>query len=183
MKLIKLGGKRSIGKYEYTMIDDEDYDFLSQFGWFTTKHHNGGCYVAGRVYGKKVILHRFIMKAERGQMLDHIDRNPMNNQKSNLRFCTPSQNAINRTPWRRGTSKYMGVYKCVNKDSWKKLDGNITYYESYRWRMEIKTPNGRISKKFPFTSEGEMQAAKYYDELAKIHHGEFAALNFPESNP
>lgn len=180
MKEIKLGGKHCNGAV--VMVDDEDFEYLNQFSWHGHKHHAGKLYVKRKLKnGKHGIMHREIMKAEKGQIVDHIDRNPLNNQKSNLRFCDYSQNCKNRSPWKNGTSKYMGVYKSVHVEKRPRLDGTIPNIEYKRWKMEIKTKEGKkLSKSFPYTHEGEIQAAKYYDKLAKINHGEFAALNFPE---
>jgi hypothetical protein len=42
-------------------------------------------------------LHHLLMSTPRGMQVDHIDRNPLNNRRSNLRICAPHQNAANKT--------------------------------------------------------------------------------------
>lgn len=43
----------------------------------------------------RISLHRYIMDAPEGSIVDHIDRNPLNNKKSNLRFVTYAENSVN----------------------------------------------------------------------------------------
>jgi len=86
------------------LVDDEDYEFLSGFRW----HYKNG--YAARNNGRvRVWMHREVMRAEQGQEVDHINRDPLDNQKSNLRFATRKQNADNRGMFRNNTSGYTGV--------------------------------------------------------------------------
>jgi len=91
MKEIKLTGKRG----GVALVDDEDYERLSQFKW---NHLHVG--YAGRsvmVDKKKsmVYMHIFIMGDTGFPEVDHKDGNKLNNQRSNLRPCTRSTNATN----------------------------------------------------------------------------------------
>lgn len=91
------------------LVDDEDYEFLNQFKWHADNH--GHTFYAARslwINGKKVIhlMHWYVMK---GKGVDHIKDGGLNNQKSNLRFCDKSKNAMNQKPRKVGTSKYKGV--------------------------------------------------------------------------
>jgi len=81
-----------------TQIDDEDYDILNQYKWYC---NNG--YVVRSItnVGKtprqiKISMHRFIMQAPKNVLIDHIDRNTLNNCKNNLRVATHSINGLNR---------------------------------------------------------------------------------------
>ena len=108
-------------------------------------------------------MHRQIMNAPKGTPIDHKDHNGLNNTRENLRLATISENARNCEKTKRPTSsKYKGV--CWNKKS-KKWQAHIHY-------------NGISIHLGLFDSEED--AAKAYDEAAKIYHGEFAVLNFPE---
>jgi len=62
---------------------------------------------------RSVLMHRMILGAEAGNLVDHIDGNGLNNQRSNLRLATPQQNAWNRRG--RGESKYQGVRRINGK--------------------------------------------------------------------
>lgn len=157
MKKIKL----SLGKNAF--VDDEDFEYLKQFRWHA-KDKRGVFYAAGRirVNGKQVLayMHRVVLKAEAGQFVDHKDGNPLNNQKSNLRFCTRSENMMNRRRRCKGASKYKGV--CFNK-------------EAKKWAASLSINNKNIFLGY-FLKEDD--AAQAYDRKAKELYGDFANLNF-----
>lgn len=146
------------------LVDDEDYDFLMQWKWCAFKPLRGNSfYAVSRTRGphhlrKQVFMHRLIMNISSGKLIDHRNRNGLDNQRHNLRECNHSQNNMNKTPF--GKSKYMGVY-----------------YDRHLIKMAIKA-NGKYIRKGGFKTEDA--AAKYYDNLAKIYHGEFANLNFKD---
>jgi hypothetical protein len=83
------------------LVDDEDLNRVLEFGpW-----HISQGYVT-----KTVGLHRFVMLGTNlndPMMVDHKDRDPFNNRKSNLRVVTNAQSVQNRGIW--GVSKYRGV--------------------------------------------------------------------------
>src|SRR5690348_9141568 len=90
-------------------VDDEDFERLSQFKWYAAKNKHlwyarRGVYI-GDGEMRMLGMHRFIMNAVPGQVVDHRDGNTLNNQKSNLRFCTYTQNNVNKIPKRNGSSK------------------------------------------------------------------------------
>jgi hypothetical protein len=157
MKEIKLTqGKVAI-------VDDDDFDYLSQFKWCANKH--GKTFYAERAdysHGKPKILymHRVIIQTPSNMQVDHIDFNGLNNMKVNLRNCTHSQNIMNQRPNLNNSSKYKGVW-------WNK--------EKNKYHSQIRANQKRISIGY-FTNEED--AAKAYDKIAKIYHGEFANLNF-----
>lgn len=76
-----------------TLVDDEDYEMLSRVNWFA----NVGLQVrAVRMVNRQMIyMHRQITGAEVGQEVDHIDRNPLNNTRRNLRIVTHEENMQN----------------------------------------------------------------------------------------
>ena len=56
-------------------------------------------------------LHKLILECKKGEVIDHIDQNKLNNQRSNLRVTTPSQITQNIAKYNKdATSKYKGVY-------------------------------------------------------------------------
>lgn len=81
----------------YCQIDEADKDYLDQFSW----HFDNNGYVKTAVYNveqKRFItlrMHQVLMGRKDGHYVDHIDRDPANNQKSNLRFLTPKENWYN----------------------------------------------------------------------------------------
>lgn len=102
MKLIPL----TQGKFE--KVDDEDFEKVSKFKWCADKHKGGMRWYAQRRIGKATQrLHQFILPNVKE--VDHKDRDGLNNQKTNLRPSSRSQNNFNRPP-RKHSSKYKGVF-------------------------------------------------------------------------
>lgn len=91
---------------EVTNVDDEYFDMLSKYKWY---NKNGYAVRYKRTKGKLKCfrMHRQIMGAISGQCIDHIDRNPLNNLKNNLRFVSFQENSFNRSVKKR---KFKGVY-------------------------------------------------------------------------
>ena len=103
------------------------------------------------------------MAAPVGIIIDHINRNGLDNRKANLRFATAAQNGWNcRRNVSTDSSKYKGV-------AWNK--------EVKKWRVILGYKGER---KFLGYFEDEKTAAKAYDRAAENYHGEFAVLNNPE---
>jgi hypothetical protein len=94
-----------------------------------------------------------------GKYIDHLDGNGLNNQRSNLRFATKSENGMNRQKQENTTSIYKGV-------SWHK--------HNRKWVAYI-TINGKRSHLGYFISE--VDAAKVYNQKAIELFCEFANLN------
>jgi HNH endonuclease len=114
-----------------------------------------------------VYLARAIAKPPHPFVVDHKDRDPLNNKRSNLRLASPQQNAKNKTKDKNKTSKYYGVSLCRSA-------------KSNPWRVFLRDPNDPLRKKRISRSfSTEIEAAKGYDQIAKELWGEFAPLNFP----
>jgi len=165
MKLISLSkfSKVDAGKY-FAQVDDEDFEYLNQWNWYVRKCKRG-LYVArsetlikGGVKRKLDIhMHRVILKITDDELTgEHRDRNGLNNQKSNLRVSTKSQNMMNRRAF--GKSKYSGVSEFI--------------HGGYRARIHC-------DKKSYFIGyfKTEVEAALAYNARARELHGEFANLN------
>jgi len=171
----------------FAQVDDEDYDYLNQWKWSASK--DGHTYYAVRheYYSIDPTLKRQIWKSKAVNMHrlllgltdpkvkgDHKDRNGLNNQRNNIRIATSAENNMNRKSC--GVSKYLGVSIKKNKSTNKKLDYELIVL---KWKATINTKIKNISLgAFPYTPQGEILAAKAYDAAAKIHHKEFANLNF-----
>ncbi len=117
------------------LVDDEDYERVNQYKWYAKTHKKKNTVYAGHVFRdknkrKEKQLHRFILNLTDSKVLvDHVDRNGLNNQKYNLRTCTKAQNAKNIGILPTNTSGYTGIHfdKCSNK-----------------WRAGMKINNKRI---------------------------------------
>jgi len=114
------------------LVDDADYERISKTSWQLTREGRAN----GTMNKKNVLAHRVILKAEKGQMIDHRDGNPLNNQKSNLRFCTASENMSNRSKYRTNRSGFKGVSWCRTHKKWiaiickKKKRFNLGYFST-----------------------------------------------------
>jgi hypothetical protein len=148
-------------KYRYAIIDPEDYEKIAVDDWQLYNNHNYKYYAVRLEDCKVVFMHRQIMNNPAGFVVDHRNREGLDNRKSNLRLATRSQNNCNRKQM-QGTSKYRGV--CYNK-------------RTKKWRAAISF-NGMYKHLGLFETEEE--AGRAYDEAAKELHGEFATLNFPQ---
>lgn len=146
------------------IVDDEDFDFLSQYKWFVRTGKGKG-YACSHFKDKEVMMHRVIMKLEKfdGKLVDHVDGNPLNNQRSNLRIATKSQNNVNRKCWKnkKGGIKSLGVF----------IDSRVSV-NKYKASIMVE---GTL--KYLGLFEDENSAAKAYNEAAKKYYGEFARLN------
>ena len=108
------------------LVDDEDAPALELWAWsFITKKSGGGYayrdvkHPTTRKRTRK-LMHREIMNAPKGLLVDHIDGNGLNNQRSNLRLVTPTQNKQNQTASRKDKkSGFKGVSWCPSKNSWR----------------------------------------------------------------
>jgi len=142
-----------------TLVDDEDFEYLSKFSWYLL-NSKGGIYARGFVNGKSVLLHRLLLKPDASMFVDHKDRNGLNNQKSNLRICTRSQNSANRrSRLTKPTSKYLGVA-----------------FETDRQKWTARIRKDKVGIRLG-GFETEIEAAKAYNDAALKYHGEFANLN------
>jgi hypothetical protein len=104
-------------------------------------------------------MHRLIMQAPKGMVVDHINGNGLDNRRCNLRLCTPAQNRRNRHKHAGGRSRFLGVSPCGDK-----------------W-------NARVAGRYLGLFDDEVEAAKARDRKARQLYGEHAWLNFPPDNP
>ena len=150
--------KIPLTKGMFALVDDEDFKRLSAYNWAAWK--NGKGWYATRKPSKKMIsMHREILNVPSRKITDHIDRNSLNNQRSNLRVCTRQQNGCNRGPNKNNTSGFKGV-------TWWKRDKN--------WSAQIRVNRKNIKIGY---FENKTDAAKAYNDAALRHHGEFAYQN------
>ena len=153
-----------LGKGHVAVINDEDAHLVVGYKWYPMKTKEGKIYAAGWKHmppGRYFVhLHRLIANAQPKELIDHIDRNPLNCRRSNLRRATRQQNVWNQGPARcPRTSKYKGVFLCR---------------KTGRYRAKIKCGGKQIYLGY-FVKEED--AVRAYNTKAAELFGEFAYLN------
>lgn len=159
MKRIKISGG-----YE-TIVDDDDYEILSQYMWSCNfdKHWNIRVVRRGKVSEPCMAysMPRVILNCPKNLVVDHINHNQLDNRKQNLRICTRAKNKLNSKQYRNSTSGYKGVYYDCRK-------------LNNPWIPNIMIGGKRYYGKASITKE---QAALEYNILAKKYFGAFACYN------
>jgi hypothetical protein len=133
------------------LVDDEDYEKVIQYNW--TENPTGYFKRMNKKQG--ISLHRWLINCPVSLEVDHIDHNPLNNCKVNLRICTKSQNAMNRIPKKHMHSNFKGV-------TW--------HIREQKWVVQINSKHLGYFKL-------ELDAAKAYNKAALELFGEYAYLN------
>jgi hypothetical protein len=146
---------------KFCIVDKRDAQSIDQHNWYA-QHSRGSFYAYRRdkSEGRKLIaMNREILKAPSGSFFDHINRDTLDNRRSNLRICTSPENLRNSGPNARNKSGFKGVYWDREKKKW---SAQICV-------MNKKIHLGRFDEK--------LEAAIAYNVAAKILHGEFSWLN------
>ena len=98
------------------LVDDKDFKTLNVGSWFTVS----GGYAAQMREGRCRIAHRILLDSiSKQNYIDHIDGNPLNNQRSNLRVCSPAQNSQNQKKHSNNTSGEKNVVWVSKLKSWR----------------------------------------------------------------
>lgn len=102
------------GNFTYfeVLVSEEDKDLILKYTWNVKycKSKVMAVYTRSTPGRKNLYLHRLITNPPKSVVIDHIDGNPLNNTRSNLRFATHKQNLANRSKTKSNTSGYKGVY-------------------------------------------------------------------------
>lgn len=138
------------------LIDDEDYEKVKDFKWTFIKYKCGTRYRVAKS-NPTVYMHRLIMKCPKGEYVDHINGNGLDNRKINLRICSNAENSRNRTS--KNPSGYKGVFYVESSKKWL---AKITFNYKSIWLGRFKTKN---------------EAALAYNNKAIELFGKFAKLN------
>jgi hypothetical protein len=141
---------------DVAIIDAEDFDKVKDFAWRLDETGYVSIVLCSKRVYSRVCLHQVILG---DGLFDHINRNRLDNRKSNLRKATYKQNSWNRAKKTSSKSKYKGV-------SWHKIRG--------KWNATIKTG---VNKTHLGSFDTEEAAALAYNYAAKKHFGQFAVLN------
>ena len=146
---------------QVAIVDADDFEWLSQYKWHAHwDEHMQGYYAAcSKSVAKKLgttRMHRAIMKAKPGEIVDHIDGDGINNSKSNLRIATIRENAKNRKVSSSNTTTVTGVY----------FDN-----KSKKWVVKIQVDKKLITVGYFYDFNDAVEARKKAEEK---YYGEFA---------
>lgn len=153
---------------QYTLVNNLDYKFLNQWKWCVQWSDNTRSFYAVRTIWigdktKTIRMARLILGAKKGQIVDHINHDTLDNRRKNLRICNHSENMQNRRRKRNSTSGYKGV-------SWNNVMN--------QWQAQIRVNGKLINLGF---SKSKRTMAKTYDVYAIKLFGKFAHINFNHS--
>lgn len=146
-------------------IDDSDFEWAARFSWHATK--SGKRFYARRREGwkgKLFSMHRELLVAPEGKDVDHIDGDGLNNQRSNLRIVSRSQNLCGFLRKKEGaTSRFRGVCWDSTEKKWLaqirtnqknkylgRFDSELLAAEAYRRAQEERNQkfnNGQAAKR------------------------------------
>ena len=145
------------------ICDAEDYEIVKNVDgdWYLTCSGYPRVNKKGINKNNYVDLHQLLNPG--WSRTDHINGNPLDNRRVNLRECTHQQNMHNRKKNKNSKSRYKGVW-------WEK--------DARKWRAAIRLDNKRYHIGY---FHDERAAALAYDKKAIEFFGEFARLNFPSS--
>lgn len=144
------------GKDKYALVDDEDFEKVSQFKWYLHKH--GYAVTAG----SKTKMHRFILNAtKKEEEVDHVNHNGLDNRRTNIRICTHAQNMFNKNKQINNKSGYKGVY-------WEKQGEGF-----WRARIQVKGKGIHLG-----VFDDILAAAEAYNKAAKQYFGEYGRGNY-----
>lgn len=149
----------------HAIVDACAFDFLSQWAWQLSEKGYARRSVTFDGKTSVIWMHRVVCCAPGNAIVDHANKNTLDNRLSNLRYANASDNNRNRKPnaIRKDQAKYKGVYKNHNCG---------TYYSRISFKEAGKMKNLYLGS---FASEED--AARAYDAAATRIHGEFARLN------
>lgn len=161
LKLEKISQQRKVNRYVdmgnyyegYThdnkmfLFDKEDFELIVRHSWCSSRG-----YLETRANQKIIRMHRLITGASEGEDVDHINHNPMDNRKENLRRCSHKENCSNTSISKNNTSGQTGVI--FNEGKW---DARIkhNYYNLYIGRFDTfeEAVEARIAKEIELFGE------------------------------
>jgi hypothetical protein len=162
----------SLSNGAVTLVSPEDAEAVTPFSWALANGYAGApntSTTTRQAVPQRLLLHRLVMERvlqrplNPHELIDHKNRDKLDNRRGNLRLATKSQNAFNSVLSRAATSKFKGVF-CVK--------------DRTGWNVAITADPVHMKV---YSIPSEIEAAYIYDQLALQLHGEFAWLNILDS--
>lgn len=141
------------------IVDFADYGWLLHWKWSMSGRYAVRNFRLPDGRQSSISMHRALLNPPADMEVDHINGNPIDNRRENLRLATPSQNQWNKGPRKDSKRGYKGTRFCKKTRRWHACiaANRITVHLGY------------------FDSEDD--AAHAYDIAATALHGSFARLN------
>ncbi|WP_303188412.1 HNH endonuclease [uncultured Clostridium sp.] len=133
-------------------IDNDDLEKCNKLTWHYAKNKDSK-YIQTRIKGKMIKLHRYIMNMNNSNLVvDHINRNPLDNRKSNLRICSYKENSFNKSIRVDNTSGIPGVSFHKTNKKWRaKIKyNNLTIHLGYFEDINEALINRRVAEEILF---------------------------------
>jgi hypothetical protein len=156
---------------KFALVCASDFERINQYRWYALNRRTGLWHVCRDVktvgVKKHIYLHRFLMDAPAGRLVDHKDGDGLNNVRWNLRLADRRQNAQNaRSRSKPKTSRFRGV--CFKKQ-----------FGRFEAHIRVVAADGVARQTYLGRFKSELEAARAYDAAAIKYFGEFASTNFP----
>lgn len=146
--------KISLTQGRFAIVDDRDFNWINQWKWCYQRcvrpsgEYQG--YAIRSLHPGQMRMHRLIIGAKKGQEVDHINRNKLDNRRGNLRIVTRNMNCHNINLRKDSQTGVKGV-------TWNKRTG--------KWRAYIQI-NSKQNHLGCFTSKRKASLA--YKKAANI---------------
>lgn len=115
-------------KGHLVLFDDDDFDLVAKYSWWLTPQG----YACTKINKKTTSMHRLIMNFPDTDCIDHVNRNKLDNRKSNLKPCSDSENQRNRPTLKGKSSRFRGV--SARNGKWQvviRVGGKLTWMGSF----------------------------------------------------
>ena len=127
-------------KDKVALIDNEDFDLVNQYTWYAIliplKSRNI-FYAHTTINGKTTYMHRILLDAKKGQEVDHINHDGLDNRRRNLRLGSHRKNQVNRK--KEHSSIYPGVTRVQRIKPWRaatQFKGKHTTFGHFKSEIE-----------------------------------------------
>lgn len=128
------------------IVDDDDWEYLKKFKWYASTQGYAVMSIYSEKKNVKIKMHRFIMQAKKGQIIDHLSKNKLDNRKENLRVATASQNSQNTFSY--GSVRLKGVSYDKRRNKYKayiQKDKKSYYIGSFNTAFEAASAYDRMA--------------------------------------
>lgn len=133
---------------EIFIFDTEDFNIIKDIPWYRCNKSGDSITYIGNKQG--ICIHRFILNSPKGYEIDHINHNPLDNRKSNLRICTHQQNQFNQGLQKNNTSGVSGVSYYSPRNKYRarikycQTDIHLGYYKTFMEAVQARNEGIKI---------------------------------------